>query len=79
MANLTIQYSFNYPEQSVYLYTYTLYLVLQDINGCCCINPERLTKHSSGGTFVRLKINSVDKENYKGSIIDSIQAQVLKI
>ncbi|KAG8189941.1 hypothetical protein JTE90_009081 [Oedothorax gibbosus] len=52
---------------------------IKDVNGCCCINPERLTKHSSGGTFARLKINSIDKEKYKGNIIDSIQAQVIKI
>ncbi|KAF8770821.1 DNA polymerase alpha subunit B-like [Argiope bruennichi] len=52
---------------------------IKDINGCCCINPERLTKHSAGGTFARLNINRMDENKYKGSIIDCIQAQVLKI
>ncbi|GBM51226.1 DNA polymerase alpha subunit B [Araneus ventricosus] len=52
---------------------------IKDINGCCCINPERLTKHSSGGTFARLNITRMDANKYKGSITDCIQAQVLKI
>ncbi|GIX74563.1 DNA polymerase alpha subunit B [Caerostris extrusa] len=51
---------------------------IKDINGCCCINPERLTKHSSGGTFARIKINQIDSSLYKGSIKDYIQAQILK-
>ncbi|GFY76565.1 DNA polymerase alpha subunit B [Trichonephila inaurata madagascariensis] len=52
---------------------------IKNINGCCCINPERLVKHSTGGTFLRLKVNQMDTNKYEGSIIDSIQAQILKI
>ncbi|CAL1298476.1 unnamed protein product [Larinioides sclopetarius] len=52
---------------------------IKDINGCCCVNPERVTKHSSGGTFARLNITRMDANKYKGSITDCIQAQVLKI
>ncbi|GFT28239.1 DNA polymerase alpha subunit B [Nephila pilipes] len=52
---------------------------IKNVNGCCCINPQRLTMHSTGGTFIRLKINQTVTNKYEGSIIDHIQAQVLKI
>lgn len=52
---------------------------IKDINGCCCINPERLTKRVTGGTFSRIKVKCVDKANYSGSILDFVQVEILKI
>ncbi|XP_054716547.1 DNA polymerase alpha subunit B-like [Uloborus diversus] len=52
---------------------------IKDINGCCCINPERLTKRTTGGTFARIKIKPIDGKTYTGSIINSLQSEILKI
>lgn len=52
---------------------------VKDINGCCCINPERLTKRFSGGTFARINVDCFDSEKYKGSLIDAVQAEVVRI
>lgn len=51
---------------------------IKDIDGCCCINPERLTKRVTGGTFSRIKVKRPEKSNLK-SIMDFIQVEILKI
>lgn len=52
---------------------------IKDINGCCCINPERVTKGLVGGNFARIQVKSVNKDEYKGSLISNITAEIVKI
>ena len=54
--------------------------ILQDINGCCCINPGRVAKGQVGGTYARIVINSSKSNvNKPKTITNQISAQVLRI
>ena len=50
---------------------------IKDVNGCCCVNPGRLTKGQVGGTYVRMNIKP--SANQKASLADSIVGEVLRI
>ncbi|XP_023238192.1 DNA polymerase alpha subunit B-like [Centruroides sculpturatus] len=55
---------------------------IKDVNGCCCINPERLTKGLVGGTFARIQVMPIGEEEYEstnGSLISKIIAEIVKI
>ncbi|XP_061164256.1 DNA polymerase alpha subunit B-like [Saccostrea echinata] len=51
---------------------------IKEIQGCCCINPGRLSRGQAGGTFSRLHIQAGVIISQQ-SILPSITAQVLKI
>ena len=40
------------------------------MDGCVCINPGRLTKKASGGTFVKIRVPDVstDKTDFSSDI-----------
>lgn len=63
-------------HSSVYKYFSTL---SQDVSGCVCVNPGRLTKGQVGGTYGRLLIqpNPVMAEGKRAS--PCIAGQVVKI
>ncbi|KAG1690298.1 DNA polymerase alpha subunit B [Nymphon striatum] len=48
---------------------------IKDVDGCCCINPERLTKGMLGGTFCRMNIKSSQSNTTSGSIISQLSAE----
>ena len=46
-------------DTSMVLYSILLTLsLLQVVDGCICINPGRLTKKTSGGTFGKIMVKS---------------------
>ena len=49
----------------------------QDVLGCVCINPGRLTKGQVGGTYGRLYVQREDAEGERKS--PCVAAQVVKI
>lgn len=49
----------------------------QDVLGCVCINPGRLTKGQVGGTYARLYIQREDTTGERKS--PCVAAQVVKI
>uniref|UniRef100_T1IIF5 dipeptidyl-peptidase III n=1 Tax=Strigamia maritima TaxID=126957 RepID=T1IIF5_STRMM len=51
---------------------------IKNLDGCCCINPERLVKGICGGTFARIQVEA-HARNPSSSIIESIAAQIIKI
>lgn len=54
------------PYSSIVLY------LLQNLNGCVVVNPERLAKGLVGGNFARLEVSCV-----KGDV--NVSAQIVKI
>lgn len=50
---------------------------VKDIQGCICINPERITKGVVGGTFARVLVTPC--ESYQGSMARNISVEVVKI
>lgn len=53
-------------------------IILQDIQGCCCVNPGRLTKGLTGSTFARVVIQ-VNNLQSNQSVVPNIAAQVVRI
>ncbi|KAK3093718.1 hypothetical protein FSP39_019217 [Pinctada imbricata] len=51
---------------------------VKDLNGCCCINPGRITRGQSGGTFARMVINTNNVKS-NSSISLNIKAQVVRV
>ena len=40
-----------------------LFLYLQNLDGCVCVNPGCLTKKASGGTFVKIVVKDQPQMN----------------
>lgn len=51
---------------------------LQEIKGCCCINPGRLTKGLIGSTFAKIVIQVNNLESNQ-SVVKNVTAQVVRI
>ncbi|XP_033734841.1 DNA polymerase alpha subunit B-like [Pecten maximus] len=53
---------------------------VKDIQGCCCINPGRLSKGQNGGTYCRLVIQTDQlSQSTNSSVIPHLSAQVLRV
>ncbi|XP_076314734.1 DNA polymerase alpha subunit B isoform X2 [Tachypleus tridentatus] len=52
---------------------------IKNVDGCCCINPERLTKGLVGGNFARIQVATLNPTESRSSIISSIKAEIVKI
>lgn len=59
----------------IFFYT----LLRQDVIGCVCINPARLTKGQVGGTYGRLLIQQNPVQEEGNRVSPCIAAQVVKI
>lgn len=53
-------------------------LFFQDIKGCCCINPGRLTKGLTGSTFAKVVVQANTLAS-RQSVVKNITAQVVRI
>jgi hypothetical protein len=53
------------------------FFLLQKIEGCICINPGRLTKKASGGTFVKVFVP--DAPTIKDDFSSDIAVQIVYI
>ena len=52
----------------------------KDLDGCLCINPGRLVKGQTGGSFLKLLIRPKKCENAnRSSVVDNSIAQIVKI
>ncbi|GAB6021088.1 DNA polymerase alpha subunit B [Chamberlinius hualienensis] len=51
---------------------------IKDINGCCCINPRRLTCGNDGGTYAHIVITP-DPIEPGSSLVSNISAKVVRI
>ena len=49
---------------------------IKDISGCCCVNPGRLAKGQTGGTYAKLVIQPSGENK---PIVQRISAQVVRI
>lgn len=65
-----------FPPQS--LPKPTVFSLPQDILGCVCVNPGRLTKGQVGGTFGRLYLRRQTAEG-EGRRSPCVAAQVVRI
>ena len=64
--------------KSMYLrFIVTFFFLLQRIEGCVCINPGRLTKKASGGTFVKVFVP--DAPTIKDDFSSDIAVQIVYI
>lgn len=54
-------------------------LLLQDVTGCVCVNPGRLTKGQVGGTFGRLLIRRSGRSEDEKRTSPCLAAQVVRI
>lgn len=50
---------------------------VKDVHGCCCINPQRSTRGTSGGSYARFQIRSSDSA--ESSIVSRLACQILRI
>lgn len=55
-----------------YIHLLDFVFVLQNLNGCITVNPERLAKGLVGGNFARLEVSCI-----KGDV--NVSAQIVKI
>ena len=55
---------------SYYLNLCPFCCVLQKIDGCICVNPGRLTKKASGGTYVKILVpdSPIVKDDFSSDI-----------
>jgi len=62
------------------IYNYNQYIVSvpQEIQGCCCINPGRLTKGQTGSTYARILVQTDQLQDCK-PISQHITAQIVRI
>lgn len=51
---------------------------IKDIQGCCCVNPGRLTKGLTGSTFAKILIQ-VNNLQSNQSVVSNVTAQVVRI
>ncbi|XP_064602750.1 DNA polymerase alpha subunit B-like [Liolophura sinensis] len=49
---------------------------IKDIDGCCCVNPGRLAKGHTGGTYARLRLQPSDKTDSRGV---EVSGQVIRV
>lgn len=54
-------------------------MLLQDVIGCVCVNPGRLTKGQVGGTFGRLLIQRSAQSEDEKRTSPCLAAQVVRI
>jgi len=54
---------------------------IKDVDGTVVINPERLTKGLSGGTFAKLQLDLSDQDSdeFRGPIADFVMGEIIKI
>lgn len=61
-------------------YYHNYFKCFQDLDGCLCINPGRLVKGQTGGTFAKMLVKPRKPQNLnKSSVVEKSIAQVFRL